>query len=79
MEIYVVQPGDTLYLIAQRFGTTVAALQELNRFPNPDQLVVGQAILIPGPSPIPLRYTVVRGDTLYLIAQTFGTTVDAIA
>jgi len=79
VEIYVVQPGDTLYLIAQRFGTTVAALQELNRFPNPDQLVVGQAILIPGPSPIPLRYTVVRGDTLYLIAQTFGTTVDAIA
>lgn len=79
MEIYVVQPGDTLYIIAQRFETTVAALQALNRFPNPDQLVVGQAILIPASSVTPLRYTVVRGDTLYLIAQTFGTTVNAIA
>jgi len=79
VEIYVVQPGDTLYRIAQRFGTTVAALQELNRFPNPDQLVIGQAILIPSPAATPLQYTVVRGDTLYLLAQTFDTTVAAIA
>ena len=78
MEIYVVQPGDNLFLIARRFGVTVAALQAVNQFPNPDQLVVGQAILIPTPTPEPLRYTVAPGDTLYQLAQLFNTTVAAI-
>lgn len=79
MEIYVVQPGDTLYRIAQRFGTTVAALQRLNQLPNPERLVIGQAILIPGPPTEPLRYTVQPGDTLYQLALLFNTTVAQIA
>ncbi|HOJ77657.1 MAG TPA: LysM peptidoglycan-binding domain-containing protein [Bacillota bacterium] len=78
MEIYIVQPGDTLFAIARRFNTTVTAIQALNQFPNPDQLVIGQAILIPTPQPTPLQYMVVAGDTLFQLAQLFDTTVTAI-
>lgn len=79
MEIYVIQPGDTLFTIARRFNTTVEAIQTLNQLQNPGQLVAGQTILVPTASVEPLRYTVARGDTLYFIAQAFNTTVTAIA
>lgn len=79
MEIYVVRPGDTLFGIARRFGVTVAELININQFVNPAELVIGQAILIPVSPREPLRYTVAPGDTLFLIAQTFNTTVTAIA
>ncbi|MCL6522628.1 MAG: LysM peptidoglycan-binding domain-containing protein, partial [Firmicutes bacterium] len=32
---YTVRPGDTLFLLAQRFGTTVAAILALNPGVNP--------------------------------------------
>ncbi|MGE5582582.1 MAG: LysM peptidoglycan-binding domain-containing protein [Bacillota bacterium] len=79
MEIYVIQPGDTLSSIAGKYGVSLTGLTQLNGLPNPEQLVVGQAILIPGPPPGPLQYTVVAGDTLYQLAQIFNTTVTAIA
>lgn len=41
---YEVAPGDTLSLIAQRFGTTVEELQSLNGIRNPDSLHVGQEL-----------------------------------
>lgn len=45
---YVVQPGDTLYRIALRFGVSVAALQQVNGISNPSLIFVGQVLLIPG-------------------------------
>ncbi len=79
---YTVQPGDTLYRIAQRFGTTVDAIRSANGLTS-DSIYVGQQLSIPGgqPQPTPVgssTYTVQPGDTLYRIAQRFGTTVDAI-
>jgi LysM repeat protein len=44
---YAVVGGDTLALIAQRFGTTVAALQSANGIDDPDEIVVGQVLVIP--------------------------------
>lgn len=79
MEIYVIRAGDTLFQIAQRFGVTAEAIQQLNQFSDPGRLVIGQAILIPPPAVTPLRYTVVAGDTLYLLAKLFNTTVQALA
>ena len=78
MQIYTVQPGDTLYQIALRSGVSLSELVNLNQLPNPEQLVIGQAILIPVPPPEPLRYTVAAGDTLFQLAQIFGTTVTAL-
>lgn len=44
---YVVQPGDTLYLIAQRFGVSMDAIIQRNPNINPDNLQVGQELIIP--------------------------------
>lgn len=77
---YVVRPGDTLWLLAQRYGTTVDAIIRLNGLPN-DNLSIGQILKIPsaGETPAPyFEYTVRSGDSLWMLAQRFGTTVDAI-
>lgn len=46
-QVYRVQPGDTLYAIALRFGTTIAAITAANNLLNPNRLDVGQEIIIP--------------------------------
>ena len=46
-EEYVVQPGDTLSLIAQAFGTTVGKIKEMNSLKG-DMLRVGQRLFVPG-------------------------------
>lgn len=45
---YTVQTGDTLFTIAQRFGTTVESLARANNITNPDVIFVGQVLTIPG-------------------------------
>ncbi len=76
--IYIVQSGDTLYGIARRFATTVAALKSLNGLTS-DRIYVGQRLRVSGnTTPAPQTYTVVAGDTLSSIARRFGTTVAAI-
>ncbi len=45
---YVVQPGDTLYSIARRFGTTVWAIARANGIANPNSIRRGQRLIIPG-------------------------------
>ena len=42
-----VNPGDTLYSIAMRHGTTVQALMAANNLPNPNFVYSGQRLLIP--------------------------------
>jgi murein DD-endopeptidase MepM/ murein hydrolase activator NlpD len=45
---YIIQPDDSLYRIALRYGTTLRALADYNGIANPDLLSVGQALAIPG-------------------------------
>lgn len=71
MEIYVVQPGDTVQGIAERFGVSAARLAYDNEIVG-DGLVVGQALIILRPETI---YTIENGDTLESIAEQFQTTV----
>ena len=80
---YTVVTGDTLYRIAVRFGTTVAALQAANPFiTNPTRIYPGWVLTIPSgggiPPTGPRRYTVAAGDTLYRIAVRYNTTVQSI-
>jgi LysM repeat protein len=83
---YVIQRGDTLYRLAQRYGTTVDALLRANPGIDPMNLQIGQLICIPVPTPVPpptvcpggIFYTIRAGNTIYLIAQRYGTTVQAI-
>jgi murein DD-endopeptidase MepM/ murein hydrolase activator NlpD len=47
-QTYQVQPGDTLFKIAQQFGTSVNELVRLNDLPNPGVIEVGQTLIIRG-------------------------------
>lgn len=74
---YTVQRGDSLYLLANKFGVAVSAIKSSNGLSG-STIYVGQKLTIPGATSSGNRYTVVRGDSLYLIAQRFGVTVAAI-
>ncbi len=45
---YIVQPGDTLYLIAAVYGVSIVELAQLNNIYNYNILSVGQVLTIPG-------------------------------
>ncbi|GIK58435.1 MAG: LysM peptidoglycan-binding domain-containing protein [Chloroflexi bacterium] len=44
---YVVRPGDTVYRIATRYGTTVTAVAQANNLANANTIYVGQVLIIP--------------------------------
>jgi murein DD-endopeptidase MepM/ murein hydrolase activator NlpD len=48
-QVYAVQPGDTLFLIATRFGLTVTELALVNGIRDPNYIYVGQQLVIPPP------------------------------
>ena len=84
-EVYVVKRGDTLYSIAESFGTTVKAIASANEIKDPSLIVVGQKLVIPTPEskpvPAPLAaphsrvHPVQPGETLPFLAFRYGTTV----
>lgn len=76
MQTYVISKGDTLYTIANRYGTTINAIQSANELDAPNQLVVGQALVIPI---IGNFYFVQPGDSLYSIAQEFNMSYQELA
>jgi LysM repeat protein len=45
--VYMVRRGDTLYSIARRYGTTVAAIAQANGIANPHRIWAGQRLVIP--------------------------------
>lgn len=47
MIIYFAKPGDTLWKIAKRFGSTVDAIARVNGIENVDILPVGRQLFIP--------------------------------
>lgn len=71
MDIHVVQPGDTMYRLAQQYGVPMERLIQDNQLPDPSQLVVGQTIVVQYPE---LTHTVRAGDSLWSIAQMHNTT-----
>src|SRR5690554_6166307 len=45
--VYIVQSGDTLYSIANRFNVSIQRLIEVNRLEDPDVIYPGMRIIIP--------------------------------
>lgn len=66
MEIYVVQKGDNINSIAEKYGITVERLIQDNGIVFPYNLIVGSALVIAYPAK---EYTVQQGDTLESIAE----------
>jgi LysM repeat protein len=47
VQTYTVAQGDTLAAIADRFGTSVGVLQAANGIEDPDEIFIGQVLVIP--------------------------------
>ena len=78
--IYTVKQGDTLYKIAQNYGVTVNDIVTANGLSRPDDLVIGQSLFIPTNNSMGnmTTYTVMAGDTMYLIARRLGISLDSL-
>jgi membrane-bound lytic murein transglycosylase D len=89
---YQVRRGDTLWSIAQRFDTTVPTLVSLNglkqqsikpgaviSLPSTSSQTVVTTAVLRQPVVTTKQYAVRPGDTLWSIAQRFGTTVSTLA
>lgn len=75
-KIYTVKAGDTLYSIANKYNLTVNELKELNNLTS-NTLSINQKLNVSKPqSDTQTTYNVVKGDTLYGIANKFGVSVD---
>ncbi len=44
---YVVQPGESLFAIAQKFNLSAPALVEINNIKNPDRVSAGTELVLP--------------------------------
>jgi uncharacterized membrane protein/LysM repeat protein len=71
--VYVVQPGDTLTALADRFGLEPEVLAGVNGIDQPGPLLSGEELRIPG-----VVYSVQAGDTLADIAVAFGVPLAAV-
>lgn len=82
--IHVVQRGENLYTIALQYGLTIDTLARLNGIANPNNLQVGQRLLVPAGNdlvgvPQPQMHTVKPGETLRSIADLYGRSVEDLA
>jgi len=80
---HTVQAGDTLASIANRYGTTVAAIVAANGLQDPDQIIVGQELKIPtsggsaggttgGTGGCRYRHVVKGGDWVWQLGREYG-------
>ena len=74
-QTYRVQPGDSLFLIARNFGTSINALKSANGL-STNLIYPGQTLTIPGGSAS--SYTVQPGDSLFLIAKRYNLSLDEL-
>jgi cell wall-associated NlpC family hydrolase len=77
LRTYVVEPGDTLKALAERFGVSVATIAAANKLTDPDRIAVGQELLV-----LPLTGTLHRinpGETLGQVAARYGVESSVLA
>jgi len=73
-----VRPGETLFSIARRYGTSVEELVRLNALPDPDLIRAGSRLLLGWSGGGRGRYIVQPGDTLWAIARRCGSSVEEL-
>lgn len=72
MVIHIVQPGDTVYSLARRYGVPESQILIDNAIRLPEELVEGQALVVQFPA---LVHTVQEGETVHGVARRYGITV----
>lgn len=80
---HIVQQGETLFLLARKYNTTVARILRVNPdIEDPDVIQTGMVInlpiILPQRPECYFEYTVKPGDTLFRLAQRFNTTVNQL-
>ena len=90
---YIIELGDSLWSVAEEFGVTIELLLAYNEIEDPNNVPIGTKLIVPEPNsdlptetPLPedlqpgdqIEYMVKPGDNLAVIAERFGTTVEAI-
>ena len=82
--IHVVQPGEVLSVIAEKYGISLDELVGANRIANPNLVSPGTELVIPGLTAAALEaanqiiHIVAAGESLGSIATQYGVSVDAI-
>lgn len=77
-ETYTVKKGDNLYKIANNYGITTEELKNYNNLTS-NLLSIGQILKIPSKnSSSQITYTVKKGDSLWVIANKYNTSVSEI-
>lgn len=74
---YTVASGDTLWVIANKYGISVNDIKSLNNLTS-DTIYLNQVLKIPTKAVSDVIYAVKSGDSLWKIANTYNTTIDNI-
>jgi LysM repeat protein len=82
---HTVQRGETLYSIAQRYGTSWSVIAQANGIANPSLIIAGTRLKIPtsggssgGTAGCRYHHTVQRGEWVWQIARQYGVSPFAI-
>ncbi len=75
MIIHVVKQGESIYSIASKYKVSPEKLIADNELPNPNNLVIGQTIVILQSM---RTHSVQRGESLFIIAKKYGISVQDI-
>jgi LysM repeat protein len=80
-ENYQVRSGDTLWKLSEKFSISIDRIREENKLVT-DELLIGQTLIITSPVPtetaLPLVHEVKSGESLYIISQKYGITIQSL-
>jgi LysM repeat protein len=74
-----VRSGETLSRIATKYGTSISRLVAMNHLVNPNLIITGQTLRVPGRHRVASIHTVAFGETLSSIAAHYRTSVAALS
>ncbi len=84
-EIHTLESNETIYQISQKYNIPIEILLNSNSIRDPNHLPIGKKIRIPEEPQVPIKnvrqsvqHVVVKGDTLYSIAQQYNTDVKTL-
>ena len=79
-EKYILQPEDTLDVVAKKFNTTVDMLKDINNIEYGTSLRVGSEIIVPKNKEQYFEYyTIEKGDNLYQISKRYNINPELLA